>query len=418
MWRIGGALLLFGCGLAASCTPSERGTVSEPLSASSLHEQAIVVDGHEHATNRAYFAGIDPWTAQETGLFDYARAKRGGLDVVFENVASYDEYNNYNYTVKHVCQLIETFYRVLEANRDKMDMALTSADVRRIVASGKLAAVLSIESGFDMEGDLDVLRLFHRLGVRLVQFTSHNTTNAYADAGLDEPKWNGINDHGRRLVHEMNRLGIIIDISHASDATQLQVIEASGAPVAASHHGLRRFSDNPRTLSDEVLKALAAKGGLVGLHSSAAFLSQRYSDWSKARRTRPSAAPSTDLVRPPIDHGEYMARLDALIRPRWTYTKHWRELTPPDAPVPTVEDWVDQVDYAVKLVGVDHVGIGLDMNDAGGSLKDFDATGYPRFTEALLKRGYSPDAIRKILGENWLRVLDSAKVAPAAPATP
>lgn len=152
--------------------------------AASLHRDAIVVEGHAHTINRVFHEGIDPWKAQSTGLWDYARARQGGVDVVIENVHADDVYNNYNVTVKQVVRLIEVFYRVLDKNRDKMELALTSADVRRIVASGKMAVILAIESGFDMEGDLDVLRLFHRLGVRLVQFANHNTTNAYVDAGL------------------------------------------------------------------------------------------------------------------------------------------------------------------------------------------------------------------------------------------
>ena len=235
-------------------------------STTALHDDAIVVDGHVHITNRVYWEGIDPWEAQATGLWDYARAEQGGLDVVIEHVYLEDPYNNYNYAVKQAVRLVETFYRVLEANPERMELALGGADIRRIVGNGKTAVILALEGGFDMEGDLDVLRLFYRLGVRLVQFSNHDTTSAFADAGLDDQVWDGITDHGRAVIAEMNRLGVLIDVSHASDAAQLQIIEASAAPVVASHHGLRHFSDSPRTLSDAVLEAMAAKGGLVGIH--------------------------------------------------------------------------------------------------------------------------------------------------------
>lgn len=400
--------------LALACGgPSPNGT-QQPASAgsASLHEQAIVVDGHEHITNRVYFEGIDPWKPQDTGLWDYARAMQGGLDVVIENIWADDGYNNYNVTVKEVCRLIEVFYRVLEANRDKMEIALTAADVRRIVATGKMAVILAIEAGYDMEGDVDVLRLFHRLGVRLVQFVNHNTTNAYVDAGLGEQKWKGITDHGRELIREMNRVGIMIDVSHASDAAELQIIEASRAPVAASHHGLRHFCNHPRNLSDDVLKALAAKGGLIGMHSSAAFLSQKYYDWSRTQQNQPPPPLPIKGRSADQDYGAYIAALDAEIKARWlrSYSKPWRTLAPPNAPLPTVDDWAAQVDYVVKQVGVDHVGIGLDMNQGGSNLRNFDATKYPALTGALAAQGLSAGDIRKILGENWLRLLDAAKV--------
>ena len=412
---LGAGFLVTGCQILDSQSIDE------------LHNEAIVVDGHVHITNRVFWEGIDPWQVQETGLWDYARAKQGGLDVVVEQVYLEDPFNNYNYAVKQAVRLVETFHRVLEANPERMELALTAADVRRIVGSGKTAVILALEGGFDMEGDLDVLRLFYRLGVRLVQFTNHNTTNAFVDAGLGDQAWGGITDHGRAVIQEMNRLGIIIDISHASDAAQLAIIEASAAPVVASHHGLRQFSNSPRTLSDAVLKALAAKGGLVGIHSSAGFLSQEFLDWSGAQPSAPQVDWLQDLIRSPSrDYGQYIDALDTEMRENWIHDKGhslagydfgvpWRELqqrtVDAGGPLPTEEDWVAHVDYGVNLVGEDYIGIGMDMMDGGRNIRDFDATSYPRLTEALVGKGYAPARIHKILGENWLRVLDGAKVS-------
>ena len=209
-----------------SCWGTEA-TNAQSIDAARLHDEAIVVDGHVHIITPVFHQGIDPWKVQETGLFDYARAKQGGLDVVVHTVYIEDPYNNYNYAVKQACRLIETFYRVLDANADKMELALTSADVRRIVAKGKMAAILALEGGFDTEGDLDVLRLFYRLGVRMIQPLSHNTTNAFIDAKLGMKKWGGLTEQGRKIVAEMNRLGIMIDLSHATDEAKMQIIEAS-----------------------------------------------------------------------------------------------------------------------------------------------------------------------------------------------
>ena len=391
-------------------------------STTALHDDAIVVDGHVHITNRVYWERIDPWEAQTTGLWDYARAKQGGLDVVIEHVFLQDPYNNYNYTVKQAVRLVETFYRVLEANPERMELALTVADIRRIVGSGKTAVILALEGGFDMEGDLDVLRLFYRLGVRLVQFTNHDTTNAFVDAGLGDQAGGGITDHGWAVIQEMNRLGILIDISHASDAAQLAIIEASAAPVVASHHGLRQFSNHTRTLSDAVLTAMAAKRGLLGIHGQNPYLSQASRDWQTAQRR--SSAPEVDwlqyLIRSPSrDYGQYIERLDTEMRENWTRDQSgsgfgvpWRELqqqtVDAGGPLSTVEDWVNHVEYGLDLVGEDYIGIGLDLWAGKVYMRDFDATSYPRLTEALVAKGYNPSRVRKILGENWLRVLDEA----------
>ena len=372
--------------------------------------------------NSVFHQGIDPWSAQSIGSFDYARAKQGGLDVAIEHLYIEDAYNKYNYTVKQACRLIETFYGVLEANTDRMELALTSQDVRRIVAQGKLAVILALEGGFDMEGDPDVLRLFHRLGVRMVQFANHDTTNALTDA-LDVQKWNGISERGLEIIREMNRLGIVIDISHASEEAKREIIEASQAPVVTSHNGLQHFSSFPGNITDETLKALATKGGLVGLHTAGWILSEKSFQWGYHRpRTAPpppwAARLRVELSRPPMDYGDYIAQLDSLMADKWTttygYGQPWRErqqeAIAAGAPVPTVEDWANQVDYIVSLAGPGHVGLGLDLMSGGNWLKDVDATSYPRLTEALLEKGYSAGVMRKILGENWLHLLDAAKV--------
>lgn len=391
-------------------------------SALDLHRNAIVVDGHVHITNSVFTQGIDPWIEQRTGAFDYARARKGGLDVVIDHVFVDDEYNTYNYTVKQACRLIETFHRVLEAHPDKMELALASADVRRIVASGKLAVILALEGGFDMEGDLDVLRLFHRLGVRMMQLTNHDTTNALVDAAGGDPRWKGLSEQGRAVIREMNRLGVVIDISHTTDPTKRQIIEASRAPVVTSHNGLRHFCAFEANPDDDTLRVLAAKGGLIGLHSAGWILSQASLEWGyfvyPHGAPQPAGPSQPELIRPPTrDYGDYIARLDDYMRRKWIaswgYGEPWRDRQEQalrrGAPLPTVGDWAAQADYVVRLVGDDHIGIGLDLLSGGHFLRDFDATSYPRLTEALVAKGLGETTILKILGENWLRILDAAK---------
>ncbi len=386
------------------------------ISAAKLHENSIVVDGHVHAIERCFHEGIDLWEAQDTGLFDFARAKQGGLKVVIHALYIEDQYNRYNYTIKQACRLIEQFYRVLETHPDKMELALDSADVRRIVAEGKMAQVLGLEGGFDMDGDLDVLRFFYRAGVRMIQFVHHRTTSSFADSYGDTVQvWNGINERGRKIVREMNRLGILIDISHATEATQWQVIEASQSPVVASHVGAKHFSNHPQNLSDDLLKAVAARQGLIGVHGHGSFLHQKFWDWRRTLES-PWRTRSMELSRPPYDHCcEYIGELDALLDDEWMrgpmtqYGTPWRDTYPPGALVPAVEDYVATVDYLINLIGADHVAIGLDLMWGTYWLRDFDATSYPKLTEAFVAKGYSEETIRKLLGENWLRVLETAK---------
>jgi len=377
----------------------------------------ILADGHVHITNRVYWEGIDPWKPQPVGQFDYARARAGGVNFVIENVAPYG-YNTYNTTVKHAGRLIETFHRTLDAHHDQMELALTSSDVRRIVASGKMAVMLSIEAGFDQEGDIDILRLWHRLGVRVIQFSSQVTT-AYADSSVrGGVKWSGINEKGRRLIAEMNRLGMLIDISHATEAAQRQIIAASRAPVVASHVALRAICSNPANLSDDVLRALIAKGGMIGIHSAAEQIGQRYYDWSRGKPSIPVNGVTREqilfgelsLIRSPNqDYGEYIDALDAQQGDRWRrfYSQPWHESPEAEVLVPSLDDWVAHVAHAVAIGGPKSVAIGLDLTNARSTLKSFDASHYPDLVEALRKHNL---ATPEILGQNWLRVLDSAKI--------
>ena len=242
----------------------------------------IVMDGHVHVVNRIYWEGIDPWTPQKQG-WDYARARRAGINCVIDNIGAYG-YWNYNYTPKQALRLIDTMLRFADSHSDKMAIALSPADARRIVGSGRMAVFIGCESGFDHEGDPDVLDAFYRLGLRSVQFATQTGFNAFADSALariqggQKPDhYNGINEHGRKLVAQMNQLGILIDIAHGTEAVQAQLIEASKAPVVASHETVKAVSG--AGLSDDVLKALAAKGGLVGIHGAAAVVSKRYRKW-------------------------------------------------------------------------------------------------------------------------------------------
>lgn len=380
-------------------------------------EVAILMDGHVHITNRVYWEGIDPWQPQPSG-WDYARAHASGVNVIIENVAPYG-YGNFNYTPKQTLRLIETFHRTVERHADKMALALTSADARRIAASGRLATFMGIESGFDHEGDPDVLRALYRLGLRVVQFSTQTSFTAFADSeGGGPPTWNGINDRGRMLVGVMNELGILVDITHATAEAQAQIIAASKAPVVVSHFALAAVSGSGG-LSDDLLRALAAKGGLIGIHGGAGAIGRRYRAWLAANPDQALRLGSavndmvryeSRLIRPARDHGEFGQQLDAEIRARHMAAfAPWTDDPEAAALVPTADDWAAQVDHVIRTVGADHVGIGLDLVGGRSSVPE-NASGYPDLIAAL-NRITTPANVRKIAGENWLRVIDQAKVA-------
>jgi membrane dipeptidase len=381
----------------------------------------IVMDGHVHITNRIYWEGIDPWKPTKQG-WDFARAKAAGVNCIIDNLGPYG-YWNYNYTPKQFLRLIDTLLRFSEEHSDKMAIALSPANARRIVASGRMAVFIGCESGFDHEGDPDVLDAFYRLGLRSVQFATQTGFNDFADSALapvqggEKPDhFGGINEHGHKLVTQMNQLGILIDITHGTEAVQTQLISSSRAPVVASHETARAVSGVG--LSDAVLKALASKGGLVGIHGAAAVISKRYRQWMASN---PAGAANSgkavfDMVgykpsftRPPGDHGEFIKRMDLEFRDRWMALSAWKEDPSALSSLPTIDEWAEHVDYVIKLVGPDHVAIGLDMV-AGRSAIPADPTGYPDLMAAL-RRITTPANVRKIAGENWMRVLEQAKAA-------
>jgi membrane dipeptidase len=380
----------------------------------------VLMDGHVHAINRVYWEKIDTWEPHEGG-WDFARARAAGVNCVIDDIGTYGAWN-YNYTPKQALRLIETFHRFAEDHADKMGVALNVADARRIIASGRVAVFLGCESGWDDEGDPDVLGAFYRLGLRVVQFPTQTGFNAFSDSvlavrqGQPVDYYHGINERGRMLISEMNRLGVLIDVTHGTEAAQLQITAASRTPVVASHESLKAVSGTG--LSDEVLKAIAAKGGLVGIHSGATVIGKRFRQWLADNPEKAAAEdkPTQGTVgfrpskeRPPGDRGEYEALFDREFAERWRARVEWREDTAALPFLPTIDDWADHVVYVIKTAGADHVAIGLDLA-AGRSSVPKNASGYGDLVAAL-NRITTPANVRKITGENWFRVLGQAKTA-------
>jgi membrane dipeptidase len=279
---------------------------------------------------------------------------------------------------------------VLDANPDQIELAHNASDILRIHRAGRIAALLTIESGHAIADDLGVLRMFHKLGVRSMTLV-HFRNNNWADSSTDEPRHNGLTQFGKDVVREMNRLGMIVDISHVSDKTFYDTLEVTTKPVIASHSSCRALSDFPRNMTDDMLRALARNGGVIGINFGGGFLSAKDADGYKQRIFRRGA------LQPPGTGPQ----LDSFAKQE--FLSGYLKMTPTAS---TLEDAVAHIDHVVKVAGVDHVGIGSDFDGISSVPAGLeDVSKMPYLTAALLRKGYKEADLRKILGGNHLRVL-------------
>jgi membrane dipeptidase len=393
----GGILWLTIC-FALSFAPVGVAQPQISSEARSLHQSAFVFDGHIHAINRQFHHGGNFGERLSGGQFDLPRARAGGMDAFFLVPYILEEYYPARLETKQTLRLLDLALRQIAQNEDVVELALNASDIDRICAQGKIAVVLGLEGGFDLDGDLGVLRNLYRLGLRVLQLPAHNWANEFADSCCAPHKWNGLNEHGRAVVREMNRLGMVICVSHASDETMEQTIEISSDPVVATHHGLRHFNDIPRTMPDHLLKKLAAKGGVIGFHVGNSFHNREYFEWLTGEVGKPFWDTS-DVGRPLSELS--IGEIDELVA-------HKTPSFIPEAPenlLMSVDEWVEVVDYAIRLVGEDHVALGSDFDGGPNPARGIrDVRDLALITEAMLRRGYSEQRIRKFLGGNLLRV--------------
>jgi membrane dipeptidase len=363
-----------------------------------LHEDAFIFDGHVHAINRQFYHGGHIGQRLPDGQFDLPRAREGGLDAFFCVLYITEEYYPARYETKHTLRLLEMALAQISQNSEYVELALNASDIERITREGKMAAVLDLEGGFDLDGDLGVLRSLYRLGLRVVQFPAHNWTNGFADSCCAPPKWKGLTKHGREVIREMNRLGMVINVSHGSDETIEQAIDISSAPVVATHHGLRSVNDIPRNMPDYLLKKLAAKGGVFGFQIGNAFHNPKYFKW-RTEKAGKTFWDTTDVGRRLKELS--IMEIDRLVAPK--FPEPVRDV-PPELLL-TVDEWFDVVDRAIQMVGEDHVALGSDFDggpDPPRGIHDISDLGL--LTDAMIRRGYSEERIRKFLGGNLLRV--------------
>jgi membrane dipeptidase len=353
-------------------------------------------DAHVHVIDRQFYRGGDIGDRVPDGQFDLPRAREGGLNAMFFSLFVTEEYYPQHYETKQALRLVDLAMRQLKENNKTIELALNGSDIDRIVKSGKIAAVLDMEGSIDRGGDLGVLREFYKLGLRSYQLSAHNAQNDYADSCCSPPQWHGLNERGRALVKEMNRLGMVINVSHASDEAISQTIDISSDPVIATHHGLREFNDIPRNMPDWLLKKLAAKGGLIGFQIGNEFHNRKVFDW----RTQHAGKPFWDTARVNSSNVS-IEQIDKMVAPQFPMVG----VNAPDSIKFTVDDWLKVTDRAIQLVGDDHVILGTDF-DGGPTLPlpMRDIRDLPLITAAMRRRGYSEERIRKIMGGNLLRV--------------
>src|SRR6266550_4800206 len=359
-----------------------------------IHRRGIVIDTHNDVTttmtNDDYDLSGNPPVPYRTSI---ERMKQGGLNAEFFSLYIKPWYVQHGGAARRTLDMIDSVYRAVERHPNDLMFATTAADIRRAKAQNKIACLMGIEGGHAIENSLPTLREFYRLGVRYMTLTWNNT-NDWADAGRGEKTHHGLSPFGEEVVREMNRLGMLVDVSHVSDETMSDALDVSRAPIIASHSSARALSDVPRNIPDDLLRRIARNGGVVQINFYSLFIDQKTVAPQSDERSQKLRAQQEALSAKYADDPERLAEESDKL-----------EAANPLPPLP-LSKLIDHIDHIVKVAGIDHVGLGPDFDGAN----DFpegaqDVSMYPNITYELLKRGYSEQAIRKILGENFLRVL-------------
>lgn len=388
--------------------------------AEKLHREAIVVDTHNDITSAILDEGFDlamsgdaPDRKEKTHT-DLRRMKAGAIDAEFFAVYVGREFVNKKPAegggaARRALDMIDIVYEQVRRHPDALEMAYTANDIRRIAKKGKIAALMGIEGGHAIEDSLHALRMFYRLGIRYMTLTHSNTNNwADSEGDINNPNvkhHNGLTDFGREVVREMNRLGMMVDISHVSDKTFFDVIAVTRAPVIASHSSARALANHTRNMTDDMLRAVAKNGGVIMINFFDGFI-----DSHKAALTMQARTVMEELNR---QHPNEPQRVREEIR-------KWRaENNPGVTPLSVL---IDHFVHVAKVAGIDHVGIGSDFDGVSGLPEGMeDISKLPNITFELMKRGFSDADIKKVLGENILRVMSevervAATMPPGAPA--
>jgi len=385
----GGMCLLAGVVLAGAMAAdgiSER--------AKRLHFSSLVIDTHDDTTQRFLDGSFDLGARNALGSIDIPRMKEGGLGAIFFSIWMPSKITGPE-AVKRALDQIDAVREQVGKRSNDIVLVTTAEGIREAHAHGKIAALIGVEGGHMIASDLGVLRSYAALGARYMTLT-HSGNAEWADSSTAKAEHSGLTEFGKDVVREMNRLGMIVDISHVSDKTFADVLAVSKAPVFASHSNCRAICDAPRNMTDDMIRALAAKGGVIQINYHVGFLSQEFRnaerahpEWEKAIaleiQKRCREREGCQLIEGDLITREYVLRGD----------------------LPKVE-WgkiIEHIDHAVKVAGIDHVGLGSDFDGANMPFGMEDVSMLPKITNALLEKGYSESDVKKILGENTLRLM-------------
>lgn len=364
--------------------------------ATRLAQDAIIVDTHIDSPGILDEKWADLGKAQDDREFDYPKARAGGLDVAFMSIYTSAGQDDDGSAWQVANAMIDGIEALVQRHPDKFAILTSPKDTQRLLEGGRVLLPLGMENGAPLGDKLDNVKFFHDRGVRYITL-AHSANNRIADSSYTSTKkWNGLSAFGRQVVAEMNRLGMMVDVSHLGDASAMEAIALSKAPVIASHSAFRHFTPSfERNISDEIAKAIATKGGVVQVPFGTAFINPA------------SAADTQAYFRAIREFDQKNAQLKAQGKPLQdiaAFEKAWAAAHP--VRPSTLAQVLDQIDYGVKLLGADHVGIGSDFDGVGGELPNELKTvaDFPKLVAGLQQRGYNEVDIRKILGGNLLRV--------------
>ena len=382
-------LLIFAC---QSPVKKAKGVESETIEekAERLSQEFMLIDSHIDVPYRLVEEWEDISTHTEKGHFDYQRARKGGLDVPFMSIYVGASFQEKGGAKEKADELIDLVYGFAEKWPDKFAMAYSVADVEDKFAKGLISLPMGMENGAPIEDDIRNLQYFYERGIRYITLC-HSRWNLICDSSYDPDKhWNGLSPFGKEVVEEMNRLGILVDISHVSDSTFYQVIEITKAPLVATHSSCRHFTPGfERNMSDDMIRKLADNGGVIQVNFGTYFINGDHQQkMSKA--------------------WENIDRSNMTSEERSAYIKKYKQEN--DVPQGHLEEVADHIDHIVKLVGIDHVGIGSDYDGVSNLPEGLsDVSMYPNLIRILLERGYTEEDIQKIWSGNFLRVWKKAE---------
>jgi membrane dipeptidase len=393
------AVFLLSLPITRADDPKKREPVKLTDEAIALHKESLIFDGHNDLPWQfrekagLSFTRLDITRDQKAqGLHtDIPRLRKGGVGAQFWAAYVPVETRKKGTAVRDTLEQIDVIRRMVRAHPDDFEMALTADDVVRIHKAGKVASLIGVEGGHSIDNSLAVLRMYHALGVRYMTLT-HTETLDWADSATDEAKHHGLTKFGEEVVAEMNRLGMLVDISHVSADTMRHALRVTRAPLIASHSSAYALAPHPRNVPDDVLKLVAKNGGVVMVNFYPGFLSPE-----AARISRDAYKAARDLKAKYPDEKEFEAAMKA-----------WQNEHP--VPPVTVHTVVDHIEHVIKTAGIDHVGLGSDFDGINAVPQGLeDVSCYPYVTQELLNRGYKKDEIKKVLGGNILRVLRAAE---------